>query len=357
MKNLLFLLVFLSFQTLNAQNVTLEQLMSAPFYSTISVSPKGNRVVWLKNERGVRNIEIADAPDFKPRLLTHFDADDGVEIANFQWTKDENALFFVRGNAPQVRAREPHNPAHLLEGTTPTIFKINIADGKTVKIANGSTPSVSPDGMRLIFMKSGQIFSKNADDTLAAKQLTQIRNGCGSVRLSPDGSKLAFVSSRGGHSFVGIFDFKQTDYKFLNPSTDRDIEPAWSPDGSELAFIKIRNDGEKHVMFTPERQTEPWSIVVANVSTGKTRTVFTAEKGVGSVFHEHNGAQQLLWTADNRLVFPYEKTGWLQLYTVSATGGETALLSSRGAANANFDWNSKKSSVGQPTKRLRPLQN
>src|SRR2546425_7350172 len=39
---------------------------------------------------------------------------------------------------------------------------------------------------------------------------------------------------------------------YLDPSVDRDLEPAWSPDGSEIAFIRIPASQEAAV-FGPKR--------------------------------------------------------------------------------------------------------
>ena len=327
MKNLIFIfLLFVSWENAIAQTMTLENLMSAPMSSHLTVSLTGDKIVWVEMVKGVRNIYLATPPQYLPLKLTNFDKDDGIDISNLEWSLDEKTLFYIKGNPPQVQANQSHNPSHVLEGTTPTIFQLNIDSKKTVKIGAGANPSISPNGQNLVFTRGGQIFIKNVNDTLTATQLCHVRNGASQVRWSPDNQKLAFVSSRGKHSFVGVYDFEKKDYAFISPSIDNDTEPIWSPDSKQMAFLRLRRDLEPTVSFFPLREQEPWSIVIADVSTAKSKTLFTADKGMGSVYWNHTGKQQLLWTSTNHLVFAWEKTGWQQLYAVPSTGGKPVQL-------------------------------
>ena len=46
---------------------TLEDVLSAPFPSALIGDPTGTRVAWVQNDRGARNIWLAEAPDFRGR--------------------------------------------------------------------------------------------------------------------------------------------------------------------------------------------------------------------------------------------------------------------------------------------------
>jgi dipeptidyl aminopeptidase/acylaminoacyl peptidase len=145
------------------------------------------------------------------------------------------------------------------------------------------------------------------------------------LRWSPDGSKLAFVSSREGHDFIAVYDFTPKSLHFLDPSADHDQAPVWSAAGNEIAFLRLPALAQL-VEFGAKRAGAPWSIRVADVATGTGREVWKAREGQGSVFHPLAAEQQLLWAADDRLIFPWEADGWTHLYSVPRGGGAAALM-------------------------------
>jgi dipeptidyl aminopeptidase/acylaminoacyl peptidase len=110
---------------------------------------------------------------------------------------------------------------------------------------------------------------------------------------------------------------------------DSDIAPEWSRDGTRIAFVRIPA-GQGTVDFTPHRSGDPWSIWTANADTGEGRAIWTATPGKGSVFHPALSDRILLWGANDIIAFPWERSGWLHLYGVSANGGRAAELSTGG---------------------------
>ena len=45
----------------------------------------------------MRNIHVADGPEFKPRQVTRYTADDGQELTNLSFAPDGRTVVYVRG--------------------------------------------------------------------------------------------------------------------------------------------------------------------------------------------------------------------------------------------------------------------
>lgn len=301
---------------------TLEQIMGTPFPTELTAAPASNKVAWVQNSRGVRNIWLATAPDYIGKQLTNFSKDDGKEISQLHWSPDARTLLFVYGGG--TRGSEPPNPGSDPAGPELAIYKLNADGGAPVKLADGSYPAISPKGDSVVFLRKGQIYITALEGGKEAHPLLNVRGGSSQVRWSPDGTRIAFVSNRGDHNFIGVFDLKTRNLRFLAPSVDSDNNPVWSPDGKQVAFIRIPAADE--VLFGPLRESDPWSIVLADVETGKGKTLWMANEGMGSAYREIVADNQIFWTANNFIVFPWERDGWTHLYSIPVQGGVATLL-------------------------------
>ena len=81
-----------------------------------------------------------------------------------------------------------------------------LAGGAPRRLGEGRGPAISPKGDRVAFVESRQIWSASLVDSGAATQLVHARGSASALRWSPDGSALAFVSDRGDHAFVAVYD-------------------------------------------------------------------------------------------------------------------------------------------------------
>ena len=311
------------------QQVTLDGLLSAPFPSAIAAAPTGGHVAWVQNARGSRNVWVASAPDFKARQLTTYAGDDGQDIATLTWSRDGKTVVYVRGGGPN-RQNEIPNPAWAPEAAEQAIWAVDVAGGTARKLATGSAPEVSPAG-QVVYVSRGQVWSTTVAGTEKPAQLFTIRGQARDLRWSPDGQHLAFVSGRGDHNFVGLFEVAAKRLRYLDPSIDQDGNPVWSPDGTRLAFTRVPSTRE-NFSFAPRREGEPWSIRVVDVASGSGREVWKAEPGPGSILQNISAEDQLFWAEGDRIVFPWERNGWLGLYAVAAAGGRATPI-----ATGNFE--------------------
>jgi dipeptidyl aminopeptidase/acylaminoacyl peptidase len=308
--------------------VTLEALLSAPFPSGLTASPTGGRVAWVQNDQGVRNVWVAGPPEYQGRQLTSYAREDGQEIGSLTWTTDASTLFYVRGGAPNRQGEIP-NPTSDPVGAERILWRVDVATGgNPVRTGPGAAPVMAPDGSGYAYAQGGVIWFAplpSGTDSASPTALVRARGSPGSLAWSPDGSRLAFVSNRGTHAFVGVYDRTSTTLRWMDPSVDRDGSPVWSPDGDRIAFVRVPSS-TSWSMFAPVREAMPWSIRVGDPDTGSSREIWRAMEGPGSVPQGVVGSDILLWGAEDRIVFPWERTGWKLLYSVPASGEEATLL-------------------------------
>jgi dipeptidyl aminopeptidase/acylaminoacyl peptidase len=303
---------------------TLDQVLSSAFPTALTAAPAGGKVAWVSNAKGVRNIMVAEPPGYQARKITAYTADDGQEMGNLVWTPDASAIVYVRGDSAN-RAGEYPNPALDPNGAEQDLWMVALDGTAPRKIGEGHSPAVSSRGDRVAFIRHGQVWWASVDGKSAPSQAIKARGQCAGPVWSPDGARLAFVSGRGDHGLIGVYDPAAQWLRYLDPGTDSDIEPEWSPDGRSVAFIRIPSSGLRAVR-EPHRSGEPWSIRVAAVDTGAGREIWRAPAGPGSVFREVTARNQLLWAGGGRIVFPWEGDGWTHLYSIPADGGKSTLL-------------------------------
>ncbi|HSR43009.1 MAG TPA: hypothetical protein VLL48_12570, partial [Longimicrobiales bacterium] len=92
----------------DAERFTIADVLSAPMPSELVAAPSGARFAWIQNAEGVRNLWVAEEPEFQGRPITAYAEDDGQEIADPVFTPDGAAVVFVRGGAPNREGEFPN---------------------------------------------------------------------------------------------------------------------------------------------------------------------------------------------------------------------------------------------------------
>jgi dipeptidyl aminopeptidase/acylaminoacyl peptidase len=306
---------------------SIAQVKSYPYPNELAAAAAGSRIAWAFNERGRRNIYVAEGPDFRARRLTNYTEDDGQELTGVAVTADGRYVVYARGgeHGSNWDDSAPVNPTSSPVPPKVQVWAVPFAGGEPRLLGDGDEPVISPKGDRVAFQKDGGIGVAPLDGSAPARRMFTARGDNGSAVWSPDGRRLAFVSGRGSHSLVGVYTDDATPILWLAPSTSRDSSPRWSPDGKQIAFVRRPGGGG-----APEpvlvRRPQPWSIWTADAATGEGRAVWKSSATLrGSVPTTHGGAN-LHWAAGGRIVFLSYADGWPHLYSLPERGGEPLLL-------------------------------
>ncbi|MGH6877617.1 MAG: prolyl oligopeptidase family serine peptidase, partial [Rhizomicrobium sp.] len=311
-----------------AADFTMAQVLDYPFADGLVAASHADRVAWMRNVDGLRNVWVADGPAFKPRQVTHYSADDGQEITQLTFSPDGSHLLYVRGgdhdaNWPAEGDLAP-DPDSSTQQQMVTIWAAPLSGSAPVKIAEGDAPAISSRSV-LAYVANHQVWTAPLDGKGKAQHLFFDRGKDSDLRWSPDGSRLAFVSDRGDHSFIGVFAGKDKPLAYLAPSTSKDSSPRWSPDGKNIAFVRQQGDGgppEPLLKQTPQ----PWSIWVADAADDRGHVVWSSPDTLSGSFPDVHGGANLDWGAGGRLVFLSYLDDWPHLYSVPIGGGAPLLL-------------------------------
>jgi dipeptidyl aminopeptidase/acylaminoacyl peptidase len=307
---------------------SVEQILGYPSPENLVASPAGSTIAWTFNERGARNVYVADGPNFEARKITNYSVDDGQELTQLSFSNDGRTLVYVRGGDHGGRGAEaPPNPAGDPVQPKILIWSVPAAGGSPPKlVAEGDTPAISPDGSRVAYIRNKQVWIAPIDGSRAAQQAFYARGTSDAPVWSPNGRYLAFVSDRTDHSFIGVHTFGQSGQpappiRFLAPSTSRDSMPMWSPDGRRVAFL--RQPGIGGTPRSPIARVDPpaWSVLVADVTALATApeipasTLLTSGNPPDPIV-QNPGGISMRWAGNDRFVFLSYRDGFPRVYAI-----------------------------------------
>jgi dipeptidyl aminopeptidase/acylaminoacyl peptidase len=221
-----------------------QRFLSNPNPLELVAAKKVDRVAWTVYEEGKRNAYTAAGPSFTPVRLTNFMEDDGTDIAQIRISDDGSTVVFCRGTQPN-RSGWIANASADPDGAERAIWAVKTAGGPAWRVAEGTAPELAPDGSSVLFVKEGEIYRAKISRVKSAIPMDRgekpfIRNwGVQSApRWSPDGRKIAFVTTRQDHSFIAVYDVASRAISYMAPSVDFDSNPMWSADGRSIVFTR-----------------------------------------------------------------------------------------------------------------------
>lgn len=188
-----------------------------------------------------------------------------------------------------------------------------------------SSGSWSPDGQRfaaVVFQKGDtQIIIIDTNNgktvrTLAFDSIGAVTNPA----WAPDGNRIVFSGLQGGHTDLYLYNMETDSLSKLMDDAYSDIHPEWSPDGSKIAFATDRGAGTNLDMLN----FSELAIAVMDVNTGKIEMLpkFYDSKHINPQYSPDGGS--LYFVSDYRGyndIYRYEfQTGRRYKITNIATG-------------------------------------
>ena len=222
-----------------------QRFLSPASPQEVVAARKVDRVAWVDYAEGKRNAYTAAAPSFAPVRLTNFTKDDGIMMSAIEISADGSTVVFLRGEQPNREGWSP-DPTADPNGPEHAIWAAHTnAPGNAWRVVDASNPEIAPDGSSILFVKEGQIYRAKLTPVKPTSEVDRGEKAFitewgvqSDPKWSPDGRKIAFVSTRTDHSFIVVYDVATRSVKYMSPSVDFDTMPMWMADSKHLIFVR-----------------------------------------------------------------------------------------------------------------------
>ena len=182
-------------QAQQAARFTMAQVLGYSFPSDLVAQRSGSAFAWVSDEHGVRNIWVAQGPDYRARQVTNYTGDVGQEITHLQFSRDGKYLVYVRGgdhDANWPESVEP-DPAASPQQPQMQVWVLALSGGAPRILGQGDAPTVSAGGHRVAFihLPEESVWLASIDGSGKAQRLFFDLGKDSDLRWSPDGKSLA----------------------------------------------------------------------------------------------------------------------------------------------------------------------
>ena len=242
-----------------------------------------SQICFSSGRTGSKEIYIADYDGANARQVTKFGS---VTICP-KFSPQGNKLAFVS-----------------YKDKFPFLYVFDIASGVTTvvskKVGLNVAPSWSPDGQRLALTMSkdanAEIYIKSSAAGSVDQRVTNDRSSDAQAVFDPSGTRLAFVSDRGGVPQIYTMGVDGSNVTRVTFGGGKTCDPAWSPDGKRIAYVS-------------EKSGEGMEVYMLDL-TDNSATRLTDSGGMN---------EAPTWSPDSRhIMFSSSRSGRPELYVVNA---------------------------------------
>jgi len=246
-------------------------------------SPDGKQIAFLAQGGNSLSIIVADGS----HLQNLYNQPGGVSLDEFYWLPDSRQIVFTtqtcRGNPMKclngfklidsdgngLRSlyegenmslwflSQDGKQVYILDSAREAPYRVNLDGSGTAQLATlppAESQTISPDGTQVIYLSSeGDLEIMKLDGTERRTLVKQVIIGI--ISWSPDGKRIAFVSTSQGEEFelyvINTDGSGLANVNAMNHPGYSDATPVWSPDGLHLAFISfpLSTDQDKSQIY------------------------------------------------------------------------------------------------------------
>jgi Tol biopolymer transport system component len=231
------------------------------------LDPGPGRIMFTRLGNGLVDMYAMDANGHNLELLTTSFAFDEWG----SWSPDTFKILFQSDRIPDTSFTARFQ-IYVMNSDGSNVGQLTFADtardsltGHVKDTTSNFHPAWSPDGTKIAFASTRDTNSDIFVMDPNGANVTRLTNDAADdaqPAWSPDGSKIAFASHRDGNDEIYVMNANGSGQVNLTNSSASDLAPAWSPDGTKIAFQSDRQtNGAVWVMnadgSNPTRLTNP----------------------------------------------------------------------------------------------------